>query len=62
MFYRVGSSISASRYATEDELEDREVYDGLFLTWHEQLLLGSFVAACPSSVVAMPLGSVGKGR
>jgi hypothetical protein len=39
-----------------------EVYDGLFLAWSKQLLLDSFVAACPSSVVAMPLGSVGKGR
>ena len=38
-----------------------EVYDGLFLTWREQLLLDSFVTACPSSVVAMPLGSIGKG-
>jgi hypothetical protein len=39
-----------------------EVYDGLFLAWREQLLLDRFVTACSSSVVAMPLGRVGKGR
>jgi hypothetical protein len=39
-----------------------EVYDGLFLAWREQLLLDSFITACSSSVVAMPLGRVGKGR
>ena len=39
-----------------------EVYDGLFLAWREQLLLDRFVTACSSSVVAMPLSSVGKGR
>jgi hypothetical protein len=39
-----------------------EVYDGLFLAWREQLLLDRFVTACSSSVVAMPLSSVGEGR
>ena len=39
-----------------------EVYDRLFLTWREQLLLDSFVAACTSTVVTMPLGGVGKLR
>jgi len=39
-----------------------EVYDGLFLAWREKLLLDGFVTTCPSSVVAMPLSSVRKGR
>jgi hypothetical protein len=39
-----------------------EVYDGLFLAWREKLLLDGFVTTCPSSVVAMPLSSVGKER
>jgi hypothetical protein len=39
-----------------------EVYDGLFLTWREQLLLDSFVASGTSTVVTMPLGSIGKVR
>jgi hypothetical protein len=39
-----------------------EVYDGLFRTWREQLLLDSFVTTCPSFVIAMPLGSIGEGR
>jgi len=41
--------------------EDK-VYDGLFLAWREKLLLDCFVMTCPSSVVAMPLSSIGKGR
>lgn len=39
-----------------------EVYDGMFLTWREQLLLDGFVTACLSSVVAMPLSGRGKGE
>jgi len=39
-----------------------EVYDGLFLAWRERLLLDGFVTTCPSSVVAMPLTSIGKVR
>jgi hypothetical protein len=42
-------------------LEDK-VYDGLFLVWREQLLLDRFITACSSSVVAMSLSSIGKGR
>jgi hypothetical protein len=37
-------------------------YDGLFLTWPEQLLLDCFVASGTSTVVTMPLGSIGKVR
>lgn len=39
-----------------------EVYDGLFLAWCEKLLLDRFVTTCPSSIVAMPLNSIGKGE
>ena len=39
-----------------------EIYDGLFLAWRKKLLLDRFLPTCPSSVIAMPLGSVGKGE
>jgi hypothetical protein len=39
-----------------------EIRDGLFLVWHEKLLLDGFVTTYPSSGVAMPLISVGKTR
>jgi hypothetical protein len=39
-----------------------EVYDGLFLMWRGQLLLNGLVMACLSSMVAMPLNRIGKGR
>jgi hypothetical protein len=41
--------------------EDK-VYDRLFFAWREKLLLDRFITTCPSSIVAMPLSSIGKGR
>jgi hypothetical protein len=41
---------------------DDVVYNNLLFTGHEQLLLDSFVAAYPSPVVVVPLGSIGKRR
>jgi len=41
--------------------EDK-VYNGLFLAWREKLLLDRFIMTCSSSVLAMPLSSIGEGR
>lgn len=41
--------------------EDK-VYDGMFLTLREQLLLDGLLMARLSSVVAMPLGRIGNWR